>query len=218
MNVKNCKFTTMKKAVLFLTAALLVGCTCIGQIPDQMIYLDSTCQAELPDYRDAVTVQDNCEGVVLLQEPDPGSILDAGNPFMDVVITATDISGNQDRVEFRVIALDTIPPVITLDESLMSYSVDIVGDLMEAAHYYTAHSIQQAVDRRPDSALVKYPQLASWDTIWEDYAQVTFYPRAGDGTYLSTWYTPGQYLCSCDSTTYYQELAAGTVINLQFDN
>jgi len=207
----------MKKALVVLTALVLVGCTCIGQIPDQIAYVGADCTVPLDDFTSQVTVSDNCPGLVIQQTPDPGTLLQAGDPVTVVTITATDVSGNQESISFNVVAIDTTPPVITPDASLMTFNAEKAGHLMKASHFYTAHAIQQSIDARPDSALIKYPFLETWDTVYEDYAQVTFYPRNGEGHYLSTWYQPGRYLCSCDSTDYYAQLANGTVINFTFE-
>ena len=206
----------MKKLLFALALTVLVGCTCIGQIPDQIIYVGEDCTASLPNYLSFVTVRDNCEVTSVVQLPEPGLILDSSNPVVEVEITATDNFDNSSSIVFNVLILDTIPPVITLDSSLMSYNLENVRDLYKATHYYMAHSIQQAVDARPDSALEQYPILAQWDTIWDNYNMVTFYPKGGEGTYLGTFYSPGHYLCSCDSTAYYAQADGGTIINLNF--
>jgi len=58
----------MKKIAILFSIIILAGCTCIGQIPDQTLYIGLDCSATLPDYRDAVIVTDNCEGVILQQK------------------------------------------------------------------------------------------------------------------------------------------------------
>lgn len=206
----------MKKALFALALFLLVGCTCIGQIPDQIVYVDESCTVPLPDYIPMVAVSDNCSVISVTQTPAPGYVLDAANPIVEVEITATDDFNNQSSIFFNVLVLDTIPPTITPDSTMMAFSVEKGGDLFKATHYYMAHSIQQSVERRPDSALTQWPQLAEWDTVWDESTMVSFYPAGGEGTYLGTFYSPGQYLCGCDSTTYYAQGQDGTIINLQF--
>jgi len=77
--------------------------------------VDNNCEAFLPNYLEAVSVLDNCGGAVLTQEPLPGTILDANNPYYRVTITATDLSGNTDQEKFDVFLWDTIPPQIIWD-------------------------------------------------------------------------------------------------------
>lgn len=202
------------KKILFLTLmAIVAGCTCIGQIPDQLEYLDENCMAYLDDYTTQFTVTDNCDGVILQQFPEPGTELLGGNTIVEVTISARDINDNVSTAQFRVVVVDTIYPVLTPDTVLM-YSMDDIGDLMKASHYYMAHAIQQAYEAAPDSAIVKYPALATWENVWDDYTMVTFYPKGGDGTYLGTFYAPGQYLCGCDSAAYYTQ--SENMITLNF--
>ncbi len=207
----------MKKILILSILALMVSCLCISQIPDQVIYVDENCEAFLPDYTDDVTVSDNCEGVIVQQTPDPGSILDAATAYMDVTITATDAFNNQSSIQFRVIAIDTILPIITPDSTLMSFNLDVAGEMTTGMHHYFAHAVNQAVAARPDSALEQYPVLSTWDDAWNDYVMVTFYPPGGEGVYLSTFYPRGDYLCSCDSATYYAGMENGTMINFNFE-
>lgn len=213
----------MKKLFVFLSLVLLVGCTCFGQytISDQLVYVDSTCTAKIPNYlvewENILTVKDNCEGLVVQQFPDPGTLLDFATPIMRVNIIATDAFGNSDSLNFNVIAVDTIPPTFVIDTSLMVFDMEKGGDLMKAMHYYVAQNIQQDLSILPDTTLAKWPQLAQWADVFDDYSMVTFYPKGGKGTYLGTFYSPGSYLCSCDSTQYYADIANGTVINLKFE-
>lgn len=210
----------MKKLkLLLLTAAiiLLYGCTCLAQIPDQVVYVDGNCQALLPDYIPLVTVSDNCEGVVVEQQPAPGTLLEAATPVIDVTVTATDAFGNVSSISFRTIAVDTIAPVITPSAELMTFNIEKAGDLYRASHIYTANAINQGIAERPDSILALYPGLATWDTVWDEKSMVMFFPPGGQGTYFGTWYNPGQYLCGCDSTEYMAQFEGYTVINLQFE-
>jgi len=112
----------MKKVIGFLIVAVLVGCKCIGQLPIQTLYVGESCEAVLPDYRNVVTVRDNCVITSLIQAPIPSTILDAGNPFVNVVIVATDISNNKSSINFDVVIVDTTPPIMEVDTSLLSYT------------------------------------------------------------------------------------------------
>ena len=108
------------KKFIFPLMLILVSCTCLPQIPPQYLYADENCEAFLPNYLPAVSVLDNCEGAVLTQEPLSGTVLDAANPYVQVKITATDISGNTDIERFDVLLVDTIPPEIIIDTALLN--------------------------------------------------------------------------------------------------
>jgi len=111
----------MKRAIFLISLFTLISCTCLPQIPPQYLYADGDCQAELPNYLQAVSVLDNCGNATLTQEPLPGTILDASNPYIQVKIVATDISGNTDIERFDVLLMDTIPPeIIIIDSTLFN--------------------------------------------------------------------------------------------------
>ena len=112
----------MKKLIGFLIVAGLVACDCLSQLPIQTIYVGESCEAPLPDYRDAVIARDNCVITSLVQAPLPGTILDASNPYVNVTIVATDISNNSSSVNIDVVIVDTTPPIMEVDTSLLAYS------------------------------------------------------------------------------------------------
>lgn len=76
------------------------------------LYANDSCTAELPDYTNIVTVEDNCKIDSIIQQPKPGYLLDSNNKVVEVYIRAYDISSNVTEIHFPVILLDTIPPVI----------------------------------------------------------------------------------------------------------
>lgn len=153
------KILIIMKRVIFLTSLLtLIGCTCLPQIPIQTIYADENCQAELPNYLPAVSVLDNCENATLTQEPLPGTILDAGNPYIKIIIKAKDISGNEDTESFDVVLMDTIPPEIIIDTSLLSYTKQQQSLLFTAWYNSVRNDMYSA--NLPDS--IYSPGLDSW--------------------------------------------------------
>ena len=113
---------------------ILVSCNCLPQIPIQTIYADENCEAILPNYLPDITVLDNCEGVILTQIPLPGYILNAANPYTEVIITAKDISGNLDVERFDVVLIDTIPPEIIMDSSMFITDIESTSQIMTAYH------------------------------------------------------------------------------------
>ena len=118
----------MKKTILLIGFFILIGCTCLPQIPTQTVYADENCEAVLPNYLQYFDIKDNCRGAVLTQDPLPGFKLTADNPYKQVTILATDISGNTDKETFDVILLDTIPPEIIIDTALLNSWVPPVAN------------------------------------------------------------------------------------------
>lgn len=76
----------------------------------QTISTDEDCTVIVPDYTSQITAWDNCGEVVLNQTPSAGMILSEG--FHEVLITATDASGNVTVDFFSLSVLDDIAPVI----------------------------------------------------------------------------------------------------------
>lgn len=109
----------MKKILFLFSIVFLSSCTCIiSQMPAQYIYVGENCEAILPNYLTKVTATDNCVLAHLIQIPEAGTILTAAMPVTDVQIRATDNTGNHTSINFNVILIDTIPPVITVDTTL----------------------------------------------------------------------------------------------------
>ena len=130
---------------LFFLCAFLsfLSCDCLTQIPTQVIYADHSCQAILPDYTAKIMVRDNCGIAHLFQEPFPGTILDADNKQIQVVITAVDSSNNASFMQFDVIILDTIPPAMDLPEEMMSYSWPERHHLLSMWQHDTENKLKQ---------------------------------------------------------------------------
>lgn len=111
----------------------------LAQIPPQYIYINENCQAVLPDYLTRVTASDNCVLAHLIQIPEAGTILTSENVVTDVQIRATDNTGNHTSINFNVILIDTIPPVLTVDttltadDSLYGSGYDIIDALYTQA-------------------------------------------------------------------------------------
>ena len=109
----------MKKILFLLSTILLSSCTCmLSQIPAQYSDVGENCEAVLPDYLTKVTATDNCSLASLIQIPQAGTILTASMTVTDVEIRATDSQGNHTSVNFNVILIDTVPPIITVDTTL----------------------------------------------------------------------------------------------------
>ena len=165
----------------------------LSQIPPQKIYAGAGCSAPLPNYLLKVSASDNCELASLTQTPAAGYILDAANKVANVIIKATDASGNYRQITFTVTLLDTIKPVFTIDPSLLAYQLQQVKDLYNFADrmiwaselnlYKQAwiDSISGLREKLQDSSYMKKTML-----IWTSPA----YAITGIGSRVFTFYNP----------------------------
>ena len=99
----------MKKVILFF-AAILIALSTFAQT--KTMYVDGSCERAVPNYLDSVVVTDNCQLQSVTQLPVAGTILNGANQSTQVVILAEDVFGNQAALNFELILLDSIPPVI----------------------------------------------------------------------------------------------------------
>lgn len=187
----------MKK--LILPALLLfTSCTCVlPQIPPQYVYVGETCEAPLPDYLPWVTATDNCALASLIQIPEPGTVLTSDNAVTPVEIRATDNTGNHTSVKFNVILIDTIPPIITVDDTTITTDntlLDTGYDVLEALYTQAERIIADKLDffdaNFPYSKLGLPPQDS---TYYREYLITTTYPgyaRTGEGGRIWQFWNP----------------------------
>lgn len=124
----------MKKYLFILLSVTLSGCGCVlSQIPPQYLYINQNCEAVLPDYLTRVTATDNCTLAHLIQIPQAGTVLTSAMIVNEVTIRATDNTGNFSLVKFNVILIDTIPPEITVDSTLITGDYEILDNLYNQA-------------------------------------------------------------------------------------
>lgn len=137
----------MKKFFVLLSVVLLLSsCSCLlSQIPPQYIYVGVDCEAALPDYTTKVIATDNCLVKSLTQTPIVGTILNATNPTVTVVIRATDSFNNFSEVSFDVTALDTVPPVITYDTLAFQTSLNQANEFYDMGDRIIA-TLDAAID------------------------------------------------------------------------
>jgi hypothetical protein len=114
----------------------------LAQIPPQYLYVGESCEAVLPDYLTRVTATDNCTLASLIQIPQAGTVLTSATIVTDVQIRATDIHGNHSSVNFNVILVDTIPPIITVDSALITGDWEIIETLYNQADRIIADKLE----------------------------------------------------------------------------
>ena len=185
----------MKKVIGFLIMAVFAACTCLSQIPDQVVFVDENCEALLPDFTPDVVVTDNCDNAVISQSPVAGTTLTSAQPTTLVSVIATDISGNSASISFNVILLDTIAPTIVPGPGLLTYTDEEQGRLIDSFHKSVGQRYDEACDICPDS--LKY---AFCDSLYYTHNMVTVSGPPPSKYNLSTFVSPDVDLCHCDST------------------
>jgi hypothetical protein len=157
------------KKLLFIFAILLSGCSCIlGQIPPQYIYSDSSgCTAILPDYRPMLPVRDNCKLASVIQIPAAGYVITADTMIVNVIIRATDVSGNSSQRNFNVILIDTIAPIFE-DSLLVSADYDKMETLYTQGDRILKSKVLNADTRFPYAELgITLPQDSAFYMVRE---------------------------------------------------
>jgi len=86
---------------------------------NQVINVNSACEAIVPNYSALLLANDNCSPVSYTQSPIAGSIVQPG--IENIVITATDTSGNSSSCQFSLSVEDTTAPVITCPTTQIGY-------------------------------------------------------------------------------------------------
>jgi hypothetical protein len=197
------------KRLLFILSIFFMGCTCIAQIPPQYVYVGEDCTATLPDYLNQVTVRDNCQLDTIFQTPGVGYILDAVNQNVQVTITARDAFGNETNMSFEVTAIDTIPPIIEPDTTLLTAFSRYQDVMFKVSHNLLLKELERGDKLFPDSIeiaqdvwLTKEDVLQGDSTFsqsWYENNFIAVFPAGGKGEYLGNYYTPGKSICECDS-------------------
>lgn len=127
----------------------------LSQVPPQVLYADSSCQAVLPDYTPQVTASDNCGDVVLTQSPAAGYVLTPAEATIDVIITASDQFGNAASIEIPVSMVDTIPPILEWIGGIASMTErDVINMYMNWNEAVKIHGIAKWIydqSWKPDS-------------------------------------------------------------------
>ncbi len=175
------------KKVLFLLLIILSGCNkcMIAQIPPQRIMVGESCSAILPDYLTRVTATDNCVLASLVQIPEAGTILT--EPINNIRIRATDNFNNFTEINFDVILIDTIPPVITADNTLLTTDYDLINSLYNQADRIIAEKLDEFDETFP-YAEIGLPVLDS--SYYKKYLVVISSPGhaiTGEGGRIWQW-------------------------------
>ena len=178
----------MKKFVLlFISAILVSGCGCLlPQIPPQYIFAGPGCEAPLPSYLNRVNASDNCVLAELVQIPAEGFMITATNPVVTVMIRATDNSGNQVATDFTVTLIDTIPPVLTVDDTTVTADWDLLNTLYNQAERIIADKLSVWDETFPYEKLRLPTQDSSY---YKEHIQVWTSPGYAKTGIGNRWFT-----------------------------
>jgi hypothetical protein len=171
MNLKIVRI--MKRILILVSLAILVGCNCLSQIPPVTGYVNADCEVALPDFTLLVTVSDNCDATTLSQIPLPGTIV--GQGVTNVVVAAMDVSGNVASVTATFVGLDTIAPIITIDETAFLYPTEDVMEMYRTFACWTQFN--------KDTFLTEFTEF---DPVTEEYVPT----HLENNIYNNTLYIP----------------------------
>lgn len=136
-------------------------CPAVSIIP-----ADANCEVTIVDYRDSVSVTDNCDAagmITLTQDVALGTAINGLGQTLDVTITAEDQSGRTDVCVINVQLIDTIRPMLVCARDT------ILG-----------------VDARCEVILPDYRSVASATDNCNDPTDITFVQSPPGGTPLNT--------------------------------
>ena len=175
----------MKKLLFLLSIVLLSSCSCLmSQIPPQYLYVDQSCGAAMPDYLTKIRVTDNCEIDTVWQSPTFGTWLTA--PANNAMIRAIDKFGNHTDVLFTVFLLDTIPPVITADTTMLVNAYGHIDNLYNTAERMLARQVWFEESQAPDSLITDEDFCNSTLLTWSDACKMF----TGEGYRVHTFISP----------------------------
>jgi hypothetical protein len=108
----------------------------LSNVPDKLeFYADTNCLFILPDFTNEVEITDNCDENPLLQQiPQAGSEI-SGN-INTIIITGSDVSGNEISASFNLSVIDSIPPRLICSDTI---SINLIGN--QTYYYVQANEI-----------------------------------------------------------------------------
>lgn len=155
----------------------------LSQIPPQKIYAGASCSAVLPDYRLKITASDNCEIISFTQVPAPGFVLNSAAKTTTVTVKATDAAGNFKQVVFTVSLLDTIRPILTIDQSLLADNLEQAKELYNFADKIIERNLAIMDKNIADTIMFPETEFPNLRNVYEDS---TYYKKT-----MLTWTSPG---------------------------
>lgn len=120
-----------------LTALLiLIGGIATAQIGTQWYLANDSCQFYVPDYSQAVFIQDNCcDSSTFIQVPNSGTLLNVGDE-VKVTLYAIDCNNNQRSMSFDIVVIDNVPPEFYYDSTLFTSLGQYQNDV-RTWHFWT---------------------------------------------------------------------------------
>ena len=124
----------MKKIALILSLIVLVGCTCLGQIPPiKYVVADPVnCQAIVPDIVTYVTATAPCSEVVsITQSPTAGAAFISETILTVFAITDQGIESTKDVL---LVPINSDSAEITIDQEFFAYTDPEVFEMIDVAN------------------------------------------------------------------------------------
>jgi hypothetical protein len=142
--------------------------------PLSVIAADASCVVTIADYRDSITVADNCGpasvqagALTLVQSPGEGAMITGLDAYQIITITATDPSGNMTQCMITVELADTSPPTIVCpNDTTLAVDADCAALIPD----YT--SLPETMDNCEDSGTVTVTQSPTAGTMVSDEASL----------------------------------------------
>ncbi|MFK7933655.1 MAG: HYR domain-containing protein [Saprospiraceae bacterium] len=147
---------------------------------DREVELDYECKITLEDYRNLLTISDNCYAdvdIVVVQMPAAGTEIFNHNTRTEIIFTVTDGNNNQSQCSFFVTAIDRTEPTLTCPDD----QVLIVDDNCEIVipDYRTTLNTQDNCTERADLQITQTP--AAGTTLTEHGTTRTVLLTVADG-------------------------------------
>jgi hypothetical protein len=118
------------------------------QIPQQTVFVDSSCNVIVPDFRDLFDVYDNCTNVTISQFPDSGFVINEPSAVFTVDILAEDAYGNGSYVTFNVQVVDAIAPTIRyIGDTIVVYHENELNQVITAREALRTHYGDTTISR-----------------------------------------------------------------------
>jgi hypothetical protein len=132
------------KRVLQLLFILLGGIV-NAQIGTQIYFATDSCEFYIPDYSEAVWVEDNCcDSTAFIQVPNSGTLLHPGDE-VQITLYARDCYDNQSSMSFDLIVIDKVPPTFYYDSTTFAPLGQYQNDV-RTWHFWT--NIDSTVTRQ----------------------------------------------------------------------
>jgi hypothetical protein len=159
----------MKKIGIILSLVILVGCTCLGQVPEKLMIGDTiTCTVLIPDITPYVNADANCSEVVsIYQTPDPGTPITTETILTVFAVTDQGVESSKDIL---IIPIFTDSARITIDAAFFAYEDNEVFDMFRVIYAWSYNYPQRYLN-----AMQNELSWMNWRNVdIENYGRIHF--------------------------------------------